>query len=268
MTLSSVGGLNATRAEQMYMSIRLKSDGLTFAVGYGTEPIGMATLPLAGYGDLGEAVREQFFTHPELSFPYREVIVYFEPMYSVLVPRELYDPQSSDMWCGALSEDTSGIESIGYPLPDESKVIVSAWSADLYQFLHRTHLRLRMIPYYVSLIERRKIITRQLQGAELCVSLRRDGADCFVLRAGELVFLNNFSWVNAHSQEDMLGELKFYTFSLWHSIALSADADSLLLAYPIGDQMLQEVAQGALVELSTRIARTEELAHTWSGIIS
>lgn len=271
----SVGGLTAIQAEQMNMSIRLASDGLTFAISYNARPQEIFTrghLPLGyGYRSWSEAVRELFYAHPELSLPYRQVDLYYEPMYSVLVPEELYDPADPAVWLRTIEaeERVSGDSYVylGRRIIDEEKVIVSAWYADLYQFVHRTHLQLHTHPYYMPVLERRKLISRQRSGAELCMLIRPEGVDCFILQAGELIFLNSFTFVNTQEQTDLVGELTYYTFSIWRSMGLSTTESHLYLSYPLGakpeESPLRATAERLCGELSSRLAHIETEALSW-----
>lgn len=262
MTTSVISGITATEAEQMNMSIRLLSDGLTFILSNSTESqeiISHGHLLLERhYQGEEEAVRELFFAHPELCLPYRSVTFHYAPIYSVLAPEELFAPAEAMHWLSsALGGNKPVLEQLWathYTLVDEAKVIVSAIDTDLYRFLQRTHLQLYVAPYYAPILEGRKPTSRSHSGVELSVVLRSGGSDCFALRSGETIFLNSFTWVNPSSSEDTLGELTYYISSLWRNLGLNGHTDRLYITYPSDSLVEERTAERLGATLATRIA--------------
>lgn len=255
MTATVADRLDAVRAEQMSMSMRLTSYGLTFAYGHSANDRHEGILPLdTRTTSLEEAVRELFFVYPELCYPYQSVKVYYTPQHSVLVPRDLY--QSSDVggWLHGVGLN-KGLQALGYPLREEPKVIVGAWSAELYQFLCRTHLQLHFEPYYIALLEARRLESRLGSYDELVLSLRPEGVDCLVLRSGELIFVNSFGWTTLEEQA-RLGEAVYYSFAIWQSMGLRAEHDAIHVVYPPDHSDTEALGKHLMDELALRIRRS------------
>lgn len=260
MTSSVLARLDAVQAEQYNMSIRLSSDGLTFALSYSSSPqatLERGTLSLEpGYASAEEAVRELLYRHPELTLPFDQVTLYYEPYFSTLVPSELYEAHQASHWLSIVGgKDWEGApyQCLTHALSDEPKVIVSAWSEGLYQFLRRMHLQLTTIPYYVPIIERVRRYSRQHTGCDLYVLVRREGMDVVALRAGEVIYLNTFGWAMPEDRTTLVGEAIFYTFSLWRSLGLEGEADSLHLLYDEARSESYTLVSEMLEHLSPRV---------------
>lgn len=224
-------------AEQKYMSIRLQSYGLTFAIA--DQPVALSeliqvghTLPLeTGHDTLASAVQSLYYTHPELSLPYHQVYLYYIPEQSVLVPESLHSEADASAWIeivGGLEREPMQV--LSYALPSERKVMVSAWDAPLYQYLKRTHLQLRAIPYIAPLLEHLRPESRQHIGRTLVVSLRPEGMDCALLRSGDTEMLNTYRWVSPHDLDACASEAVYYILSLSQSAGLDLLNDPLLLS--------------------------------------
>lgn len=261
MTATVADRLDAVRAEQMSMSMRLTSYGLTFAYGLSADERHEGNLPLDTRNtSLLEAVRELFFVYPELCYPYQSVRVCYTPQYSVLVPRDLYQSSDASAWLEGVGLG-EGLQALGYALGEEPKVIVGAWPSELYQFFSRTYLQLHFEPYYIALLQERQLKSRLEACTELCVSLRLEGMDCLVVRMGELIFVNSFAWT-ALEQDVRLGEAVYYVFAIWQSLGLSVESDAIYVATPCDHAQTQALGESLTRELAQRVRRVDLGAYT------
>lgn len=235
--------VSSSQSEEMSMSIRLMSGGLAFAlwsIKQEREPVACGFLPMGtGYGSWWEAMQDLFFQNEILCFPYHSVEVYYQPQQIILIPHEHYEAEELALWLQAVSPLSADEEiqwqALAYPLEDEGKLQGLAWSQPMYQFLQRTHLRLRMIPEYMPWLASRKRQSRQSIQAELCVSLHQEGIDCFLIKQGEVHFANQYRFVRPSDPQAMLGEMNYYILALWRSLALQGESDGLSLCYSLDE---------------------------------
>ncbi|MDO4692041.1 MAG: DUF3822 family protein [Porphyromonadaceae bacterium] len=240
---NTTGVVNSSQSEEMNMSIRLMSGGLAFALWSSreeAEPLTQGFIPIGtGYGSWSEAMQDVFFQNEFLCFPYHSVSAYYQPEQIVLIPREHYEAEELGLWLQAVSPLSAGEEpqwgALAYPLEDEGKLQGLAWSQSMYQFLQRTHLRLRMIPEYMPWLALRKRLSRQSTQAELCVSLHPEGIDCFLVKQGEVQFANQYRFVRPSDEHDAIGEMNYYILALWRSLELRGQIDSLALCYSLDE---------------------------------
>lgn len=268
--------LDAIQAEQVNMSIWLRSDGLTFAQSYPQdlsqgEGLSRGSFDFArGYASITEPLEELLYTQPELGLPYRRVRLALSPLASVLVPNALYQTEEQAGWMKlVLGEDYQGqsYHICAYPLEDEGKQLIFAVPAELYSLLARTYLQLELIPYYIPLLEGRKLASRSTEGRELTLMMSREGLEVFVLEAGQLSLLNAYRWMRQGDEEAILGELSFYVFALWRSLGLSPEADRLLLCHNSEDGEGIALAQRAQDLLSARLPHCSILTFNSTDIL-
>lgn len=264
MNASALGVLDAIEAEQIDMSIRLRPDGLTFALSRSLSneleslpPEEAFTLGFEpGHPSLRHAVEQALYLHPELTLPYRRVSISYTPLCSVLVPTDLYrDGEASDWLRPIIGNSLLGdaYATLTYTLPSEGKVLLSAMPQDLYSYLRRTYLQVDFTPYYIPALEVYQRRSREQAGEKLCLIVRPDGMDVLALRSGELRLINTFSWTKQQDHLSVLDELLFYTFSLWRSLGLDTEQDELVLLAAASHLPLGLLAQEAQERLSVYI---------------
>lgn len=265
--------LDAVQAEQVDMSIWLRSDGLTFAQSYASDTLGRQ-VPKGGeansWGLIAQAERklsrsaesvaqaysELIYTEPQLALPYRSVRLYYTPLFSVIVPLELFRSSEAMHWLcliGGQTFEGKEYQAVSYILEDEGKCIVSAVESQLAGLLSRTYLQLEYCPYFVPLIQERKPESRSRASRELNIALTLDGMDCFALQMGSLKLLNSFGWIAVGDEDKRLGELTYYIFAFWQNLGFDPLADSLHLSYYGDSAELEGLAVRATAELSSRL---------------
>lgn len=263
MNASALGMLDAIQAEQVNMSIRLRSDGLTFALSTPNrgEELREEKQTLSferGLPSLEQALEQMFYLYPDLTLPYRAVHIAYTPLCSVLVPTDLYQDDDADQWFALVVGSTCLGEAyavLSHPLPSEGKVLLSAIPRGLHGYLRRTYLQLEFTPYYLPILEIYQRKSRESSGEKLCLILRSEGMDCLALCMGELRLINTFSWTKQADATSVLDELLFYTFSLWRSLSLDPRADELVLLASSLDHPMGLLSQEAQVRLSEYIAQ-------------
>lgn len=263
MDASALGMLDAIQAEQVNMSIRLRSDGLTFALStlLETEETRREeqTLPFErGLSSLEQSFEQLLYLHPELTLPYRSVQVVYTPLCSVLVPADLYREGEAEHWFAPIVGSTCLGETymvLSHPLPHEGKVLLTSIPRGLYGYLKRTYLQLEFTPYYLPILEVYQRKSREIASEKLCLMLRSEGMDCLALRSGELRLINTFSWTKQADSTSVLDELLFYTFSLWRSLSLDPRVDELVLLASSSEHPMGMLVQEAQERLSGYIAQ-------------
>lgn len=232
----------AAEAESQILSIRFRSDGLTFIStpiegGYSSAPETYYTE--AGYATKAEAFQELFFKHPNLCKPYRSVKVYYEPDAWSIVPSELFEESKSSLWLDTISDvptnELGGVTpsiTISYRLPDAGHTWVLRWNKDLTSFLRRTLLPLELIPTFVPPLKALGQLSLQRNHKILALLLRPTAADMIMLHLGHMEYGNTIVYTHPISQTELVDELVFYLFTIWERLGLQGEADALEIQYP------------------------------------
>ena len=146
--------VNAIQAEEMSLSIWLRSDGLSFAIypkgaTQDDAPMLKSTLPFAEHFSLRENVEQCLYEQPELSLPFAQVQIYYTPTSVALVPDALFDESNVDVWETTLcTKQTEALRP--YLLEGEDKRLVGAMDRATLELLERSFLMLSLCPSYAD----------------------------------------------------------------------------------------------------------------------
>lgn len=232
----------AAEAESQILSIRFRSDGLTFIstpVEGGDSSVPETYYTEAGYATEAEAFQELFFRHPNLCKPYCAVKVYYEPDAWSIVPSELYEEGRSGLWLDSVSDAPTnelGVvtpsTTLSYRLPDAGHTLVLRWNKDLTSFLRRTLLPLEFIPTFVPPLRALSRLSLQRNHKVLALLLRPTAADMIMLHLGHTEYGNTITYTHPISQTELVDELVFYLFTIWERLGLQGEVDALEIQYP------------------------------------
>ncbi len=223
-----LNSLNIDDVENMSMSIRPVSSGLTFIIYKGRcyeERYYQGFLPIIKKeDDWAKAIEELFFANPYLLLPFYRVRLYYEPYSATLLANELWQEDFAQVWRNYITSDEP-LLSYKEELQNEEKLFISYYSKPLDAFLSRTHLRLERKLYFDELLTKVKHLSRQEDHKHLVLLLRYGRLDCMLLEAGQLNFYNSFAILNQQNSEVIEGEVIYYLFFLCNSLGLDLKID-------------------------------------------
>lgn len=233
--------LTSSTAEAYGISIRLRANGLTFLLHQSTneDPIWQTELTVeAGHPDMTTAIKELFFRNPFLTYPYMRCKLYYEPTAYTLVPADLYEEEGGDRWLSVLLEEpendgyttTEGRLTLPYTWHDGNQLILSAYNRALWQFIRRTIIVAEPIPAFIPTLDRVLALTDRDDRRNLIFIAAAGFLDTILLTKGELSFANRFRLSPFTDSATLTGELVFYLFSLWRTLNLEAEKDSLYIS--------------------------------------
>lgn len=226
--------LSAHTAESYDMSIRLLSDGLLFALSdTDGKPCASCTYRFeSGAEDYCAAVKELFFRHQHLTFPYRRVHISYQPQSYVLIPSALYEEGRGDYWLRSavdLPDEGKGAAVMEYLLPHQDKMLISAWDKPLYEFLRRTQVGTEFVPDFALFLQDTERRSRQHAGKRIALSIRQDKLDLFVFEGGSLVFANAYVITHDSNARTLAEETLFYLVTVWKSLHLDPENDHVAI---------------------------------------
>ncbi|MDO4671400.1 MAG: DUF3822 family protein [Porphyromonadaceae bacterium] len=241
-------------AEKYSVSIRLRVDGLCFNIYSDSGELEYEewfAYPCGVYEEK-DAVEEVFYKNPFLAYPYKKVIIYYEPLVYTLVPIQLYDESKGSFWLQAISEEPEvGAEATARrwecyttELQDNKKLLLSAANKPVIRFLNRQMLVVDPKPYFVDLLLQESKFARECTGRQLSVIIRKNAIDAFIFENGEIVFANKFDLSVALDSEEVIGEIVYYILMIARTQSLDACGDHLRIC--VDDKRSHDMCQRLL----------------------
>ncbi len=267
MLASDIDLIKVEQAENMSMSIRPTSSGLTFVIYEGQDFDGdkqEGFLPIEGSPKAwSERMSELFFSHTVLALPFHRVKLSYEPQQGLIIPKELYKEDFNELWQAYLNCDED-LLCLKETVENEAKNLLFYYPKDFLNFLKRTHLRLQEECYLTPLMKQDKHETRQCGKRRLSLSLRYGALDCWLIAQGELQFYNSYQIIESQSAEAIEGELMYYLFMLVSELGLNLEDDELkLLKNSSESPAIQALLNGAIERLKVNVR--ERIANYTQG---
>lgn len=237
MTISIPDTLTTDNAEKYIVSIRLRSDGLSFS-GY---------IPLVGesffYSETEfdrsvpyvSSLKELFFSHDFLTWSYKKVqVISVSPDYT-LVPECLFDEACKEqlLLFNVSSSDQQGLTNV---LKEEEARLAFGLSEEVYQFCSRTLVRCEFIHHQVSQLWLWKKQSEGSEGRQMFIVLHTQLIDIACYDRGKLLFVNTFP---ADQPEDAL----YYILYVWRQVGLDQMRDAI---YIYGNSLKRNKITGLL----------------------
>lgn len=215
--------ITADNAEKYKLSIRLRPDGLSFSV-----------YQVADKGDFLHkevdfdrskpylaALKEFFFGHDFLSFPFKRVDIVVIGAQFMTVPHILFDEKR----IGELMQFTFGDAPQRYlhhALADDSSVFLYGMDEEVYEFCSRSLIQPRFIHGLVPLLNRWKKQNRNQTFGQCFLLIYPDFFTLAFLREGKLVFLNAFGY-------QQFSDLEYLVLYAWQQTGFDQLKDQLLV---------------------------------------
>ncbi len=221
MAVSIPDTLTVNNSEKYILSIRLRSDGLSFS-GYCPSVNNSffyrdtefdRTKPYIS------SLEEFFFAHEFLTYSYKQTnLVYVSPQYTV-VPEDVFvEKRQNDLLSFAFSSSSG--KCLHNPLTREAAEVVFNIEDDVYGFCSRSLIN----PTFVHHITPQLILWKQqsqgLVSRQMYVVIHRKMMDIACLVQGKLLFVNSFGY-------DKPDDILYYILYVWKQVGLDQEKDQL-----------------------------------------
>lgn len=221
MSVSMPDTLTADSSGKYIMSIRLRSDGLSFS-GYSpseSESFFYRNVEFDRTKPYISSLKEFFFEHEFLTYSYRRTnLVCVTPQYTV-VPEEIFtDKQKAELLSFAFSApETKCLHNL---LGREAVEVIFGMDGEVYEFCSRSLTN----PAFIHHISPQLVLWRQqgrtLIPRQLYVVLHRRMMDVVCFAQGKLLFANSFGY-------DKPDDILYYILYVWKQVGLDQEKDQL-----------------------------------------
>lgn len=224
------------KSENYIMSIRLRSDGLSFSVYNPSEKDSFLYKEVSferGRNYIS-SLKEIFFENEFFSWHYKKVNVICASYPYTIIPKELFQEKYKTE---ILTFTTSAVEKhcLSNVLTNEHAELVFGIEDEVYEFCSRSLVN----PYFVHHITPILPLLRKLScnslSKQLFVNLHRQSIDIIGYAQGSLIFINSFEYKQT---EDIV----YYVLYVWKQMGMSQQSDQLsLLGDPSACQDLNKI---------------------------
>lgn len=249
MPISIPDTLTTDNSEKYIVSIRLRSDGLSFS----------GHIPSVGesffYRDIEfdrsvsyiSSLKELFFTHEFLTWSYRKIhVIDVSPDYT-LVPKALFDEREKDKLLH-FNLSLTNVRSLNNSLEAEEAELLFGMQEEVYEFCSRTLVRADFIHHLTPQVWLWKKQSELSQERQMFVVLHPRLMDIVCYDRGKLLFANTFV---ADQAEDAV----YYLLYVWQQTGLDQRKDAL---YIFGNSLRKNKITGT-VRTYLRHVRTMQI---------
>lgn len=223
MTISIPDTLTADNSEKYILSIRLRSDGLSFS-GYSpsaSESFFYRNTEFDRTKPFIASLKEFFFEHEFLTYSYKRInLVCVTPQYT-LVPEEAFsDRHKNDLLSFTyLFPETKCLNNL---LARESVEVVFGIDEEVYEFCSRSLINPVFIHHITPQLALWKQQSRVLIPRQLYVVIHRKVMDVVCYAQGNLLFANTFEY-------DKPDDILYYILYVWKQVGMDQEKDQLHL---------------------------------------
>lgn len=225
MTISIPDTLTIENSGKYIMSIRLRSDGLSFS-GYNPSLPGSFFYREAQFDKadpLADSVKEIFYAHDFFTWTYKQVRIVIESFQYTFVPGNIYDEKRKQELLGFVFSQIRG-QVFCYEWKD--KVCLYQADPEVCEFFSRSFVNPSFIPHILPLIVLGERESKISLPARMYVVLHKEIMDVFCFRQGNLCLVNSFK---VSRPEDIL----YYILYVWKQLGLDQEKDMLFINSPI-----------------------------------
>lgn len=217
--------ISAIQAEEMNMSIWLRSDGLSFAVYPKKEeqynkPIEVGNIYFESQLSLRENIENSLYQQPLLALPYARVCLHYTPQSVGLAPLALYDYEQREVWETTICRNKTEILIPYQNKEEERAVILGTLARDVFEFLERSYLVIDFCPSYAQILND-MLVSCQTEGDSLLLLwLTKEGMTLAHTDANGLNYINRFNFVRPSDSSTFAGEIMYYISLVWQTLRL------------------------------------------------
>ena len=224
MTISIPDTLTSDNSEKYIMSIRLRSGGLSFS-GYDPSVGGSFFYREVEFDravSFISSLKDFFFSHEFLAWPYKRVdVVCVSPEYT-LVPHVYFDETKCDELLNSVFQ-TKGSHGLSNELNDLESDLVFGLDEEVYEFCSRSLLHPYFKHYMTSLLKDWKRRSASARVRQMYVMLEQKRMDVVCFDQGKILFQNCLA-------VDHVNDIAYYLLYIWKHGRMDPETDQLLLA--------------------------------------
>lgn len=224
MTLGLPETFDANRSEKYILSIRLRSDGLSFSACnpqengsfFYRETAFLRNRPYA------ESLKEFFFENELFSYPFRKVRLLCEASPYTLVPEAVYRDGCAERFLRFNLTAPAG-----YPLtdrlPEAGAVVVYGLDKDVFEFCSRSLLGPEFLHHITPLLAYWGKLSRTSLRKQLFADLHGNSVDVVCFERGKLLFANTFPF-------EQPNDILYYLLYVWKQQGMDQLNDSIRIS--------------------------------------
>ncbi|RHU22083.1 MULTISPECIES: DUF3822 family protein [unclassified Parabacteroides] len=221
MAISIPDTLTADNSGKYIMSIRLRSDGLSFS-GYSpseSESFFYRNIEFDRTKPYISSLKEFFFEHEFLTYSYKRTnLVYVSPQYTV-VPEEVFtEKQKTDLLSFTFSAPEN--KCLHNPLAREAAEVVFGMEEEVYEFCSRSLINPAFVHHITPQLVLWKQQSRALIPRQMYVVIHRKMMDVVCFAQGKLLFVNTFGY-------DKPDDILYYILYVWKQVGMDQEKDQL-----------------------------------------
>lgn len=221
MAVSVPDKLTANNSEKYIMSIRLRSDGLSFS-GYcpsENESFFYRDVEFDRTKDYVPSLKEFFFEHEFLAYPYKQTnVVFVSPRYTVIPSETFEERRQADLMKFVFSSTSD--RSLSNTLTRGGADVVFGMDEEVYGFCARSLINPAFVHHIAPQLSLWKQQSRGQVSRQMYVVVHRRMMDvaCFV--QGKLLFVNTF-------EHDTPDDILYYILYVWKQVGMDQEKDLL-----------------------------------------
>ncbi|WP_370861836.1 DUF3822 family protein [Parabacteroides faecis] len=221
MAISIPDTLTADNSGKYIMSIRLRSDGLSFS-GYcpsESESFFYRNMEFDRTKPYISSLKEFFFGHEFLTYSYKRTnLVYVTSQYTV-VPEEVFtEKQKNDLLSFTFSAPEN--KCLHNLLAREAAEVVFGMDEEVYEFCSRSLINPSFVHHITPQLALWKQQSRTLIPRQMYVVLHRKMMDVVCFAQGRLLFVNTFEY-------DKPDDILYYILYVWKQVNMDQEKDQL-----------------------------------------
>ncbi len=219
--------LSEREAEKYAMSICIYADGLAFfiAASDSSSVIFSDRLFFQKESTLlfDEQLSELIYSHPFLTFPYKNVSVTYLEEHFILIPPGIVVEGVEESWVSStLTPRGDGVGYVAtYPISEYGVQLLSCWMQKAYSFLKRTYPYSPINPFIVRAIQ--EAIDKSRKSVQLYFSLLlgSNSVDLIATYKGNILLANKFQLISSLDCQAVADEILFYVGSSINALTAS-----------------------------------------------
>lgn len=196
------------------LSIRLRPDGLFFTI-YNTENskyIGFESNLLSGVPDIYNFISK----HPWLGGHFRNTVCILPSSKYTIIPQALFIDANAAKYLSFVHEVHPSEEIAVSRLKSTDATVVFACELGYFELVRECFPRATILPTVTAVVDLMLPIFRNSPGNVMCIHLNKNDFDLLIIRDGNMVYCNNFSYSNAD-------DLVYYTIFVIDQLKLNAE---------------------------------------------
>lgn len=240
-----IENLDVTGAQGYNLSIRLRSDGLTFNIFDATSlQLLLSDTVVNRHNDntITSVIEDVFYNNAWLSFPFSKVEVIYEPINWILVPFDLYEEEKGEIWLRSITEYNNlqkdrCLRVLNHSIHKDGKVLLCDIYQELFEFLSRNLVINNIKPYFFEDLDYARELSKNHYCKVLQIFVTSTAIDCVIVDKGVVFRGNHFNFTNSSDNESHRDELVYFAINIYNAAGLSNSKDRIIVMQSVYDDI-------------------------------